>query len=207
MLTTTVRAPAGGALARRATYDSRASPSRCPTVMPSYNQIGFDSLHYLLGTVQIARGRRARVDDRREGPRRRACRRCVDPATQAIFPLAFDLASDLRDVERGGRPPGRHHELHAAVPVVPAGARRSSRAARRRRPRSSPGARCARRSRPTGPFLEQLGLCNPQTDVIRVLGASNVAAADGHRAAARRGHGRPSRPPPTPSPPPSPARR
>ena len=26
-----------------------------------------------------------------------------------------------------------------------------------------------------GPFLQQLGLCNPQTDVIRVLGAANVA--------------------------------
>ncbi len=26
-----------------------------------------------------------------------------------------------------------------------------------------------------GPFLELLGLCNPQTDVIGVLGAANVA--------------------------------
>jgi hypothetical protein len=43
---TTVAAPSGGALDPTATYEISRLSIPLPTVMPSYNQIGFDQLHY-----------------------------------------------------------------------------------------------------------------------------------------------------------------
>ena len=58
-----------------------------PTILPSYNQIGFDSLHYLVGLVEgdgdggaiawVVGGRLAEGENRT----------VVDPATRVLFPL------------------------------------------------------------------------------------------------------------------------
>ena len=50
-LPTTVSRVLGGAIDPAATYEISAPVVPLPTILPSYNQIGFDSLHYLLGTA------------------------------------------------------------------------------------------------------------------------------------------------------------
>jgi len=170
---TTVATPTTGMLVPTSAYELSRLSIPLPTVMPSYNQIGFDQLHYLLGTVQsqgtqgiawmigakLPAGGGASV---------------VDPATQAVFPLAFDLASDLATMNAAS---GLQVQIMSfTLPFQSF--------------RLSLGFLAGGASAPTaqltgsavcaqipfyGPFLEQLGLCNPQTDVIRVLGAANVA--------------------------------
>jgi len=172
-ITTTVAAPSGGALDPTATYELSRLSIPLPTVMPSYNQIGFDSLHYLLGTVQsqgthgIAWMIGAKLPAG-GGPS------VVDPATQAIFPMAVDLASDLATMNAAS---GLQVQIMSFT--LPFQSFRLSLG-------FLPGGDAVGTAQLTGsavcggipfygPFLEQLGLCNPQTDVIRVLGAANVA--------------------------------
>jgi hypothetical protein len=144
-----------------------------PTEMPSYNQIGFDSLHYLLAAVpgQGGAGLAYMVGatlPQGGGPS------VVDPATQAIFPMALSTAGDLATFDAAS---GLQVQIMSFT--LPFQSFRLSLG-------FQPGGDATGTAQLTGsavcggipfygPFLEQLGLCNPQTDVIRVLGAANVA--------------------------------
>jgi outer membrane protein assembly factor BamB len=173
MITTTVAAPSGGALDTTATYELSRLSIPLPTVMPSYNQIGFDQLHYLLGTVQsqgtegVAWMIGAKLPPG-GGPS------VVDPATQAIFPLAFDLASDLATMNAADGLQVQimsftlpFQSFRLSLGFLPGGAAAGT--------AQLTGSAVCGGIPFYGPFLEQLGLCNPQTDVVRVLGAANVA--------------------------------
>ena len=172
-LATSIAAPSGGAIDPTATYELSRLSIPLPTVMPSYNQIGFDSLHYLVGTVEtqgttgIAWMIGAKLPAG-GGPS------VVDPATQAIFPMAFDLAGDLATMNAAS---GLQVQIMSFT--LPFQSFRLSLG-------FLAGGDAAGTAQLTGsavcggipfygPFLQQLGLCNPQTDVIRVLGAANVA--------------------------------
>jgi hypothetical protein len=141
--------------------------------MPSYNQIGFDSLHYLLGTVQAQGGAGVAWMVGAKLPAGGGPS-VVDPATQAIFPMAFDGAGDLTTLDAAS---GLQVQIMSFT--LPFQSFRLSLG-------FLPGGDAVGTAQLTGsavcggipfygPFLQQLGLCNPQTDVIRVLGAANVA--------------------------------
>jgi outer membrane protein assembly factor BamB len=172
-LATVVGTSSGGAFDSTATYELSRLSIPLPTVMPSYNQIGFDSLHYLLATVTtsgsggVAWMVGARVPAA-------GAPSVVDPQTQAIFPMSFVTTGDLATFEAGGGLPVQI--MSFTLPF------QTFRLALEFQPGGDPtgttelggSAVCGNISF-YGPFLEQLGLCNPQTDVIRVLGASNAA--------------------------------
>jgi len=173
MLATTVAAPSGGALDPTATYELSRLSVPLPTVMPSYNQIGFDQLHYLLSTVQsqgttgVAWMVGAMIPSG-GGPS------VVDPATQAVFPLAFELANDLATLNAASGLEVQimsftlpFQSFRLALGFEPGGDASGT--------AELGGSAVCGQIAFYGPFLETLGLCNPQTDVIRVLGAANVA--------------------------------
>jgi hypothetical protein len=173
--TTTVRASTPGALDAGAAYEVTRLSLPLPTVMPSYNQIGFDQMHYLLGTVEsptpTAPGLAWMIGAKVPAA---GAASVVDPASQAIFPMAVQVAGDVATMTAASG-----LEVHVMSFTLPF---QSFRLATSFLPGGESGgtaeiagsAVCAQV--PTyGQFLEQLGLCNPQTDVIRVLGAANVA--------------------------------
>jgi len=144
-----------------------------PTLMPSYNQIGFDSLHYLIGTVALdGAGRRglalmigALLDE--SGAIR------PDPATRAIVPL--ELAVDdgyLTLVNEAGL---SVEVMNATIPLNTfrlAGALAGG-------PSQVSGNTVCAGVALYGPFLQQMGLCNDKSDLLSVAGAVILTRRDG----------------------------
>ncbi len=142
-----------------------------PTIMPSYNQIGFDSLHYLLGMVESTNGHGvawmagAKLLETEN-------RTVIDPTTKALFPL--EVTSDGGLVTLVNLDGLRVEVMNIAMPF------KSFRVSARL---GADGAAIgdAALSGSTvcggidfyGPFMQQLGLCNPQTDVIAFAGAAS----------------------------------
>lgn len=145
-----------------------------PTILPSYNQIGFDSIHYLLGAVARAADGRlvAWAVGARPGPRGGAA--VVDPASRVRFPLELDQSGELLTfenrqgftIEFNGFPlPFDRFDVATRVradgsAVEPASMRAT--------------VVCGRIDF-YGPFLQQLGYCNPETDRLEVFGGAQVA--------------------------------
>jgi outer membrane protein assembly factor BamB len=170
---TTIAASTGGAMDPGGVYELSRLSIPLPTEMPSYNQIGFDSLHYLLAPVAAPGGARiaymvGAALPAGGGPA------TVDPATKAIFPMAYSAAGDLVTFDAAS---GLQVQIMSFT--LPFQSFRLSLG-------FQPGGDAQATAQLTGsavcggipfygPFLQQLGLCNPQTDVIRVLGAANVA--------------------------------
>lgn len=144
-----------------------------PTLMPSYNQIGFDSLHYLVGMIEpqvawmigakLAEGENTTV---------------VDPATRALFPL--EVTRDGDRITLGSRDTLRVEVMNVIIPF------KSFRISARLSP--EPGASAVGLAHLSGStvcetvpfyglFLQTLGLCNAQTDELTVVGAANLRAA------------------------------
>jgi outer membrane protein assembly factor BamB len=144
-----------------------------PTVLPSYNQIGFDSLHYLIGLVESSEPGRALAwvvgAKLAEGSNTVV----VDPATGVLFPFevtydggALTLLNDtgfaiefnaFRIPFQFFRLAGRLDESGAADGGLALNV----------------GAICAGIDF-YGPFLQQLGFCNPQTDILSVFGGAEL---------------------------------
>jgi outer membrane protein assembly factor BamB len=171
--TTSVRASTTGTLDAMSAYEVTRLSIPLPTVMPSYNQIGFDSLHYLLGSVESSGNTGVAWMVGAKVPAAGAAS-VVDPATQAVFPMAVSLSGDLATMTAASglqvtvmnlTLPFQSFRLSTSF--VPGGD--SSGAA------EIAGSAVCGNIPMYGPFLEELGLCNPQTDVIRVLGAANMA--------------------------------
>jgi outer membrane protein assembly factor BamB len=170
---TTVSSSTGGKLDPTATYEVTRLSIPLPTVLPSYNQIGFDQLHYLLGTVAMTGSTGlAWMVGGVLPPGKTAS--IVDPTTQAIIPMAFDVSGDLVTMNAASgiqvtvtsfTLPFQSFRL--ALGFTPGGAASGT--------AELTGSAICGQIGFYGPFLQQLGLCNPQTDVIRVLGAANTA--------------------------------
>jgi len=160
-------------IASNATWEVSRLSLPLPTIMPSYNQIGFDSLHYLLGMVESANGHGvawmvgAKL---REGENATV----IDPATKAIFPLDVTIDGGLVTLLNQD---GLEVEImNTSIPMKTfrVSARIGADGAAIGDAAISGNTVCA--GIPLyGSFLQELGLCNPQTDVISVYGAARVA--------------------------------
>lgn len=133
-----------------------------PTLLPSYNQIGFDSLHYVLAVLTPDLW--LMVGGTTDG--------AVDPASEVRIPLlaehaggATRLSSDGgMELEAMGLALRFGHFVLSAGPDADSATLLAS-------------ATCG--DIPLyGVFLRTLGLCNPTTDVIGVLGGIQLGAAE-----------------------------
>jgi outer membrane protein assembly factor BamB len=143
-----------------------------PTLLPSYNQIGFDSLHYLVGMVELEGGRGvAMMLGGKLLPGQ--TRPVPDPETRAIVPLEVTVDGDL--VTLKNEQALRVEVMNATIPfeTFRVDARLDARAAALGGARMSGSAVCAKVPF-YGPFLQTLGLCNPQTDELVVFGGAKL---------------------------------
>jgi len=143
-----------------------------PTILPSYNQIGFASIHYLLGLVEgddghvvaWAVGGRLSVDDDRT---------VVDPGSDTRFALEVvhdgGLLTLINEqgftIEFNGFPlPFEYFRVSARLDsngrVVAS-------------PATNTKTVCSKIDF-YGPFLQQLGYCNPVTDLLDVVGGAEL---------------------------------
>ena len=145
-----------------------------PTILPSYNQIGFDSLHYLLGTRRPGGGTGvAWMIGGVVVPGQTIA--AVDPSSQALLPLAVSwdggfltLANQASAsiVVMNATIPFRSFRLAAALdstgdaPFI-----------------QLTGSTICGQIPVYGSFLETLGLCNATTDEMIVSGGANFVAA------------------------------
>ncbi|MBK9180530.1 MAG: PQQ-binding-like beta-propeller repeat protein [Acidimicrobiales bacterium] len=147
-----------------------------PTILPSYNQIGFDSIHYLIGMVEgrgdaavaWAIGGRPVADGDGAEP---------DPASAVRFPLQVSSAGDLVTFvnEQGFTVQFNNFPLpfdyfRVATRLDASGGRPDS-------PALNAKAVCGRITF-YGQFLQQLGYCNPTTDLLDVFGGAEMRPYD-----------------------------
>jgi hypothetical protein len=169
---TSVQAASSGAIDPTSAYEVYRLSVPLPTIMPSYNQIGFDSLHYLFGVVELSGNQGVAWMIGGMLPDGQSTS-VPDPSTKAIFPLAMTVASDA--VTMNATSGVRIQVSNFALPFASfrvattfiAGGETSGTA------ELAGSAKCGDIDF-YGPYLQQLGLCNPQTDVIRFLAASNT---------------------------------
>lgn len=145
-----------------------------PTILPSYNQIGFDSLHFLIGLVEqqsshygigwLIGAKLAEAENRT----------VVDPETRAMFPveIAYDRGA-ITFASSGGL---RLVLMNAEVGFDTF--RISGRIDALGRANLSPSVEVTVTCADLGffaPFLRDLGFCNPDNDVMLAYGAIDLA--------------------------------
>lgn len=145
-----------------------------PTLMPSYNQIGFDSLHYLVTVVEMSEKDKhgvawmigAKLAEQENTT-------VIDPTTRALFPLELHQNGDL--VTFSSSETLRMEVMNIVVPFD------AFRISARLTPEGGAagvahmaGASVCGTVPFYGPFLQKLGLCNPQTDELVVVGGAEL---------------------------------
>jgi outer membrane protein assembly factor BamB len=153
-----------------------------PTLLPSYNQIGFDSLQYLVSIVVVGQGHTiAWMAGAKLAADSNAT--VIDPATQALFPLEVDYgggfitlinANGVRVKVTNATIPLHTFRLAAAL-----GSDGNAVGVARATGTTICGAILT-----YGPFLQKLGLCNPTSDVLAISGAANFTRFAGAAAPA-----------------------
>jgi hypothetical protein len=140
-----------------------------PTILPSYNQIGFDSLHYLVGMVEgdathaiawVVGGRLAADQNTTE----------FDPTTQSVFPL--ELSYDSGRVTMLNESSFSLIAMNATISFdsFRLNARVDGMGNSLIAPHLTVSTNCAHI--PTfGAFLSSIGFCNPQTDELVAFGS------------------------------------
>ncbi len=148
-----------------------------PSLLPSYNQIGFDSLQYLVSIVETGHGHtvawmagaKLAADSNQT---------VVDPATKALFPL--DVTYDGGFVTMANQDGVSVEVTNIVIPfqsfrlAAALGADGNA-----TRPLHLNGSTVCSGIAVYGPFLQKLGLCNPLTDVLSVDGAANFTLFTG----------------------------
>ena len=148
-----------------------------PTILPSYNQIGFDSIHYLVGIVEGTADRAIAwgVGATPTGPDGATV---IDPNSDVRFALIFEY--DRGNVTMENRQ-GFTIEFNGfslpfeffrvSTTMAPNGDVMKS-------PAIATRAVCS--DVPIyGPFIQSLGYCNPDSDVIMAYGAAELAPHEG----------------------------
>jgi outer membrane protein assembly factor BamB len=145
-----------------------------PTILPSYNQIGFDSIHYLAGLVEadgaghavawVVGARLAEGENRTE----------VDPSTRVLFPLEVTHDGGLLTLENDG---GFAIEFNA-IRIPFDFFRLATRVDAQGRALDSPALNVLTPCSGIefyGTFFRQLGFCNPDTDILDAFGGTELA--------------------------------
>jgi len=143
-----------------------------PTILPSYNQIGFDSIHYVLGLVEgtpshaILWG----IGAAPSGPMGATE---IDPSATVRFPLVMTWNAGVLTMEND-----QHFEVDFNGFTLPFESLRvAAHTDSTGRALESPSlvARAICGDIPFyGAFLQRLGLCNPMTDVLAAWGAAEL---------------------------------
>ena len=158
-----------------------------PAILPSYNQIGFDSLHYLIGLVEgDDKGAVGWVVGGLIDPETGDV--APDPATRVLFPVTATwdegrlllrnrdgFAFEVLNVSLG------FDTFRVAATLAPSGEAPE--------PASVQVSAVCSDIAFYGPFLEQLGLCSPDTDTLLVYGAVLVRPFSGGSVTAPAGVG------------------
>jgi outer membrane protein assembly factor BamB len=153
------------------TFEMRRLAAPLPTLLPSYNQIGFDSLRYLVGIVDGSAGHYvawvigATVDS--------AGNAIVDPTTHGVFALDVDYNAGALTLAAGG-----------GFSLVAMGATITFQTFRLSAMVASDGSvpgtpalvvsSLCNDIQLYGPFLAMLGLCNPDTGALLVSGSAQL---------------------------------
>ena len=173
---------------RAGTWELYRLAAPLPTASTSYNQIGFDSIHYLIGLVE-GDGKHAvgwAVGGLLAGADNRSA---VDPTSRVRFPLEVDYDAGLLTmtneagftIEFNGFP--LPFELFRIATEV------NARGEALYSPALNSKTTCGRIDF-YGEFLQALGYCNPTTDLLNVFGGAELRPHDGGIATAPNGVGR-----------------
>jgi outer membrane protein assembly factor BamB len=144
-----------------------------PTILPSYNQIGFDSLHYLIGLVE---GTSSKAIAWMAGAKLVVGQgsAVIDPATQTLLPLVVSYGGGLVTLANTSGLTVNVQNVNIPLSTFRISAHLAADGTAAEGAHISGSTVCGQI--PTyGVFLQQLGFCNPQTDVLSVLGGANLA--------------------------------
>jgi outer membrane protein assembly factor BamB len=144
-----------------------------PTILPSYNQIGFDSLHYLIGFVE-GTGTSAIAWMAGAALPKGQTTSVIDPATQTLLPLVVDYASGLVTLANDSGLTVNVQNVDIPLSTFRISAHLAATGAATDYGAYLSGSTVCGKIPTYGSFLEQLGFCNPQTDVLTVLGGANL---------------------------------
>ncbi len=145
-----------------------------PTILPSYNQIGFDSLHYLIGLVEgDGTGRAVAwvVGARLAEGENRAL---VDPATRVLFPLEVSHDGGLATFENRGGFAIEFNAIRIPFALFRFATRLDARGGALTSPALNALTPCAGITF-YGQFFQQLGYCNPDSDLLNSFGGAELA--------------------------------
>lgn len=167
-------APAGKAtIAPDATWTLTRLAVPLPTVMPSYNQIGFDSLWYELSLVESngshAVGWMVGAQADAEG------HASVDPATKTILPLDILADGATLSMTAPGGITIQLDDINLPFSAFRMDLQLAGNGQDATGPASLVGSSTCSAIPVYGAFLQGLGLCNPQTDGISFVAGANVA--------------------------------
>jgi hypothetical protein len=172
--TPAVNAAGTATLSTASTWEVTRLAVPLPTVMPSYNQIGFDSLTYLIGLAELDTSSNHAVAWMVGGQLDAQGNASVDPGTGAILPLDVTIDGATLTLNAPGGLDVQIMEIDLPFSTFRMDLQLDGQGENVPAPASLIGSTtCA--SVPTyGTFLEGLGLCNPQTDSISFVAAANV---------------------------------
>ncbi len=149
-----------------------------PTILPSYNQIGFDSIHYLVGLVDrtssggfIAWTAGAKLT---EGENRTV----IDPTTRVLFPLELSYDRGLLTAKNEAGFAVEFNAIRLPFEFFRVATRIDASPTAVVYPSLNVYTLCSGITF-YGPFLKLLGLCNPETDILDVSGGANLRPFDG----------------------------
>jgi hypothetical protein len=168
----TLNAPGTATIDPASTWEISRLAVPLPSIMPSYNQIGFDSLHYLVGLAEpgatggIAWMVGGRLDDQGNAS--------VDPASKAVFPLTYTTHGGTITMTAQDGLTVNVMAINLPFKSFRVDARLDDQGHDATGPASLVGSsKCA--SVPLyGTFLQVLGMCNAQTDGISFAAAANL---------------------------------
>jgi outer membrane protein assembly factor BamB len=166
--------PAGTAsLSLASTWSVTRLAVPLPSVMPSYNQIGFDSLWYMIGLVELS-GNSAvawmvggQADDQGNAS--------VDPATKAILPLTAAIDGGTVTLTAPGGITVQVTEISLPFASFRMDLQLDAQGQNPTGPASLFGGAICSDIPTYGTFLKTLGLCNPTTDGLSFVAGANVA--------------------------------
>lgn len=169
----TVAAAGTATVAPDATWTLTRLAVPLPTVMPSYNQIGFDALWYELSLVELTGSHAvgwmvgAQADAQGHAS--------VDPATKTIIPLDVLVDGATLSMTAPGGITIQLDDIDLPFSAFRTDLQLAANGQDVTKPASLIGGSTCSSIPVYGAFLEGLGLCNPQTDGISFVAGANVA--------------------------------